>query len=658
MDRDSAKQYIITHPTDYLTKDKGGKGFICPICHDGDGPHGKNGITTTDGIHFTCWKNCFTSADIIDIIGQQYGLSTFPEKLDKAAELYRLPIDPLLPSRHKTTAANQNQPTTERKEHAHMNMNTPAPAQQPEADFTSFFKEAHQHIKETDYAQRRGLSDEVVERFLLGYVADWRHPKAPEHVATTPRFIIPTSRGSYLARDTRETIPEDQKQYSKSKVGKVHIFNEKALQQAEKPIVITEGEIDALSIMSVGGEAVALGSVSSVRNFLRLLGMKKPVKPLILGLDNDQAGTKAADELAKGLEELEITFYRLNLYGSAKDANEALMANREALRAAVEDASNIEEEAEEAEREAYLATSAANYLQSFIDGITDSVNTPSVGTGFSGLDHALDGGLYEGLYIAGGISSIGKTTFITQVGDQIAQAGGDVIIISLEMARAELISKSISRHTIINMLAKGADTRAAKTARGITDGKRYQNYSRAERDLIQQAIAEYSSYAEHIFIHEGVGNIGADQIREIVEKHIRFTGRRPVVIVDYLQIMSPYSDRATDKQATDHNVMELKRISRDNKVAMIAISSFNRDNYKTTVSMESFKESGAVEYSSDVLLGLQLRGAGEKGFDATEEKKKNPRNVELIVLKNRNGSVGNKVCFQYYPMFNYFREAE
>jgi len=93
-------------------------------------------------------------------------------------------------------------------------------------------------------------------------------------------------------------------------------------------------------------------------------------------------------------------------------------------------------------------------------------------------------------------------------------------------------------------------------------------------------------------------------------------------------------------------------------VAMIAISSFNRDNYKTTVSMESFKESGAVEYSSDVLLGLQLRGAGEKGFDATEEKKKNPRNVELIVLKNRNGSVGNKVCFQYYPMFNYFREAE
>ena len=104
--------------------------------------------------------------------------------------------------------------------------------------------------------------------------------------------------------------------------------------------------------------------------------------------------------------------------------------------------------------------------------------------------------------------------------------------------------------------------------------------------------------------------------------------------------------------------MELKRISRDFKTPVIGISSFNRDNYNNAVSMQAFKESGAIEYSSDVLIGLQLKGAGDKDFDPTEAKKKNPREVELVILKNRNGQTGAKVPFEFYPMFNYFVEND
>ena len=78
-----------------------------------------------------------------------------------------------------------------------------------------------------------------------------------------------------------------------------------------------------------------------------------------------------------------------------------------------------------------------NYLQEFTNGIADSVNTPYIPTGFSNLDKILEGGLYEGLYIVGAISSLGKTTLITQIADQIAEAGEDVLIFSLEMARSE-----------------------------------------------------------------------------------------------------------------------------------------------------------------------------------------------------------------------------
>ncbi len=97
------------------------------------------------------------------------------------------------------------------------------------------------------------------------------------------------------------------------------------------------------------------------------------------------------------------------------------------------------------DKEKYLDTATSHYLQEFIDGIANSVDTPFLPTGFPKLDNVLDGGLYEGLYIIGAISSLGKTTIITQIADQVASQGHDVLIFSLEMARSELMAKSISR---------------------------------------------------------------------------------------------------------------------------------------------------------------------------------------------------------------------
>ena len=298
-----------------------------------------------------------------------------------------------------------------------------------------------------------------------------------------------------------------------------------------------------------------------------------------------------------------------------------------------------------------------NYLQEFTNGVTDSVNTPYIPTGFSNLDKILEGGLYEGLYIVGAIPSLGKTTFILQIADQIAEAGEDVLIFSLEMARSELMAKSISRLTLLDVVQNNGNIQDAKTTRGITTRSRYINYSPTEKELIKRSITSYGAYAGNIYISEGIGDIGTEQIREAVKKHILFTGKKPVIVIDYLQILAPADIRATDKQNTDKAVMELKRISRDYKLPVIGISSFNRANYSVAVTMEAFKESGAIEYSSDILIGLQLKGAGSKDFDANIAKSRNPREVELVVLKNRNGATGAKVAYEYYPLFNYFKEV-
>ncbi len=662
MDRETAREQLKGDLRSYVEqitrKSKGANMYVCPLCGSGEGHNGTGAFSIKDGTSWKCFS-CNKGGDIFDLIGECEGIADHTEQLKRAGELFGITIDSYRSSaREDFSPAPEYQKQDKTEQYTHSNIHTNTYAQQPQtagADYTDFFLQAHSHIAETDYPQQRGLSKETIDRFKLGYITEWRHPKAPNAPAS-PRLIIPTSQESYLARDTRAEIPEEQKPYSKSKVGSIHLFNAKALKEAKKPVFIVEGELDALSIIEVGGEAVALGTTTKAKALIELIKAQKPEQPLILALDNDEAGEKAARELTEGLQGLSIPFYRLNPAGSYKDANEALQHDREALRTAVADAENIEQEAEQAKREAYLKTATAYKLQDFINGIADSVNTPYIPTGFNKLDGVLDGGLYEGLYIVGAISSLGKTTLITQIADQIAQAGTDVIIFSLEMASTEIMAKSISRHTLQQVLAGGGDIRNAKTTRGITTGKRYQSYNKSERELINTAILTYQKYANHIYISEGIGNIGAEQIRQTVKEHILFTGNTPVVIIDYLQILAPYSERATDKQNTDKAVMELKRISRDYKTPVIGISSFNRANYSVAVTMEAFKESGAIEYSSDVLIGLQLKGAGKKDFDANEAKKKSPREIELIILKNRNGSTGDRLSFSYYPLFNYFKE--
>jgi replicative DNA helicase len=77
--------------------------------------------------------------------------------------------------------------------------------------------------------------------------------------------------------------------------------------------------------------------------------------------------------------------------------------------------------------------------------------------------------------------------------------------------------------------------------------------------------------------------------------------------------------------------------------------------YKGEVKEEAFKESGAIEYSCDVLIGLQAKGA-DKDINITEEKKKNPRDIELVILKNRNGAAGITLLYSYNTLFNHFSE--
>lgn len=665
MKAEDAIKYLHEHTTDILEPDGQSKnsttpkGYICPICNSGSGPKG-TGITTKDKVHFTCWAGCFSNSDIIDILAKRDGYDhesnitklrnackAFNIKLDdvRSVQTEHAPLDWNCDPIYEAVQTEPDTPEQPQTQQTGTNEGERAPKRAEPVNYSAQIKDWNSHLNECDYLTKRGIDPALQDFLQIGYAENYQNGRAA--------IIIPNGEDRYIARFIDGKTPK----YNKTKGASNDLYNAQALEQNERPVFIVEGEIDAISLMELGiNNVVGLGSTSNKNKLVEVLRKIKPENQptLILALDNDEAGTTATLDLEKQLQSANIKYFlpkSSELYGTCKDANEALTTDREAFKKELEHLNKTPEEL-------YNENSNKKALASFLEDYENLKDGETIKTGFSNLDEKLDGGLHAGLYVIGAISSLGKTTFTLQMADNIAKAGNDVIIFSLEMAKNELIAKSISRLTFLNM-RPGENTRSI--AASVTDllsneGRKLASKTRKER--VREAVKEYDEYAGNIFIIEGLGDVTIDRIKNTIAQHVIYRKKAPVVIIDYLQIIAPKPEdkHATDKQRTDDAVTELKIISRDYKTPVFAISSFNRDNYSQSANMASFKESGAIEYSSDVLLGLQLYGMGTKGFDINEAFDQEPRDVELIILKNRRGKKNQKVRFDYYPMYECYME--
>lgn len=293
----------------------------------------------------------------------------------------------------------------------------------------------------------------------------------------------------------------------------------------------------------------------------------------------------------------------------------------------------------------------SHYLEDiFIKDIDKFKSYKDRKTGFSNLDELTDG-LYPGLYVVGAISSLGKTTFVHQIGDQLAEQGDHVLFFSLEQNRLEMVTKSLSRITARHNKEK------AVSAIKIRAGK--------ITPEVLAAAEEYYKIADRISIIECNFNTNIYSIVNYTKAYMETYNVKPVVIVDYLQIIPPVDPRQSDKEKVDSIVRGLKKLQSENDLVVFVISSINRANYLTPIDFESFKESGGIEYTADVVWGLQLQILNDDLFNSEKKikekrekvrqaKKAIPREIELVCLKNRYGVSSYSCGFKYDPRFDLF----
>lgn len=665
MDREIARQEIRQRFSckEYLTKSKRGL-YVCPYCGSGNGAHGTGALKVYDNTNTWYCHACKKSGDVIDLFQLDTG-ADYNTALSLMAQEIGITIDAYRPTAAADFAHTAKNSPVERPQSDFSGQGNikPLPAEkspqrgaetpaEATADYTAYYRECRKQLNDpaaVEYLQRRGISAATAAAYWIGFDPAADPASAPgamgdEYKAhPCPRLIIPTSSGHYIGRriDGKHGFEK-----MNPKDSTPAIFNARVLYAQEvQEIFVTEGAFDALSVIEAGAAAIALNSAANADALIKQLEQRRTVATLILCLDNDDRGKQATETIRAGLQRLNIAFITANISAGYKDPNEALTGDKAAFIAAIEQAQR---------QAAAKPDNTAYYIDSLMTAEIDRFRNDKK-TGFANLDEQA-GGLYSGLYVLAAISSLGKTSFALQLVDQLAEAGNDVIFFSLEQSRLELVSKSLARRTA------QADREKAVTSLAIRKGY-------LPRQVLDAAQGYKTAVSDRISIVEGNFSCNISFIGDYIRQYVKRNGTRPIAIVDYLQILQPADDGKwqTKKETVDSTVTELKRISRELDLTVIIISSVNRANYLTPIDFESLKESGGIEFTADVIWGLQLQCLNDPVFDKQnnikerrekikEAKTADPRKIELVCLKNRYGISNYSCYFNYYPANDLFTE--
>ena len=644
MINDSVKEELRPRLIEYVSQittpsRKAGKNmFVCPLC--GSGSHGgrnSDGAFHVTGATWYC-HSCKQGGDIFKLIELHEGLSSFPDQVKRGADLLGVSVIETAKSDFSPEVKKEVKKPEVKKHPGRMTL-------------IEIFSKQINGSPAKEYLLGRGFNEETISRFMLGFNQK------------TGRVVIPYPGTDYKIE--RAISDQAEKKYLYPTGESIPIFMIKDGQSDY--FYITEGQLDALSMYQVGAKnVIALGG-GSYHLIEELLETTK-IDGAVIVADRDPEekrekdgltpGERTAQNIEKTLTDHKIKSVIVYPPEGFKDSNDLLKADPERLKQLLADSGK---QLLEAPSQGLKVINVGDYLtENFFDSdIAYFKKYKDRKIGFDNVDKYMT--LYPGVACLGGASSLGKTTFAVNIVDNLLKKGESVIYFALEQLPIELITKSLARRVY------EIDPFSSINNIDIKNG--------ASSDALIRARSEYSQTAQKYQLVEGDFHFTAQTIVDYVEGYIKETGVRPIVVIDYLQLIAPPDGfKGTQREITDENLKAIKDLSKRKELFILLISSFNRASYKEPVGMESFKESGMIEYTCDYILGLQLsiledssfftsKGTkgGERDNNNDKKEKKlyeainqSPKEVELVALKNRNGRQRFKCFFKYKMEFDTF----
>lgn len=622
-----------------LEKSKGDL-YICPIC--GSGTHGnKTGalsISKGKRPRVTCFaKECFGEKGTDTLGALRQILAGQTER-----EIFAYCGYQMSGSTRPSAAADF------KEEPAPGTTSSPVPEEQAQnfKEEIDRYAAALEGSEGETYLQRRGFTRETMQRFKLGY-------DAQRHCVTIPY----NPQGSYYGR--RSTLPDTNRPHDNLKGVTMPLFNAAALYSSDVCFVV-ESPLCAISITQEGGAAVAISGTGGKGRLIDQLKKKPTGAALVLCLDNDEPGRKATAEIGAALEE--INAYCVNgtaaIMGEGqdpqgdvyhKDPNDVLQTSAKLLRQAIEE--TVAETrrqhsmtAQEAEMERQQRT-GAGMVEAFLQDIQTRKYEP-MPTGITDIDSAIGGGfIRQQLVLLGAAPGAGKTALAQWIFEGMAKRGITCVYLNLEMSREQILARSFAR------LAARRGHKIKTTA--ILQGYKWTDEQRA---AIMDAAGEYRDTIAPRMVYNPDGVTGnLDSILSYIETEAQRAEKAglpaPCVCLDYLQIVTG-DQREDSATVIKRAVKGLKDYAINHHTVVFVIIAHNRKSNETgSATMESGRDTSALEYSADLQLALTftkcLKRDGMKAKNPEDLTDAERKEITLRIVKGRFGGMGREVDLHF-----------
>lgn len=317
-------------------------------------------------------------------------------------------------------------------------------------------------------------------------------------------------------------------------------------------------------------------------------------------------------------------------------------------------------------RKSFKSTSIGTITNKFRTRRNKSLDIERIQTGYTVLDKELAGGLpVSSITCISAPPSVGKSTFMLQMAEQMAKQEIDIIYFNYEMSSIQVTSKSISRNYFLKV-NKNQDK--GILGEQLINSKRWKELKEEQWELSEQVADDMKDINDHIYLIDcTLKPLNIDQINQIVKEWVEAFKKTPVIMIDYLHMIVPPIDESgrpsltTDKLILDYNMRGIRKMASEYKSPIVFISALRKDDFKSLADMSSLSGSSSIPYYCDIIINLQYGKLDDKDgkdkFDLEFEQKLSPRRIMIVVTKNRYGMVGGKIRFDYYSKFDYFDDA-
>lgn len=323
---------------------------------------------------------------------------------------------------------------------------------------------------------------------------------------------------------------------------------------------------------------------------------------------------------------------------------------------------NVEEkEFQVSVRNPFVLKNSASFMDKFEEYIVDTQENRKLSTGFKRLDAMLRYGLHKGSYFVDATPQYLKNGFMQQIADRAAESGVDVLYISTELTRYDLMVDTISRlsyemnkkdeEKAVSSMAimtgeKGADIRSLKDELNWYRGR----ISKHLFVLDQEAVSEYVENMEDA----SAGDILAELIRSIVTEG----AHKPVVFIDNIENILSVEDSEDMKPLMDG----IRKLAKELGIPIIMSYGYAPAESENELDPDEIEYHKSLGNMCDVYLELKYADMITEDYeelteDDIQEMVENGEMLLINVQLHKNRRTMKASCqIQATPKFNYYEE--